>query len=129
MDGMPEIFSTREAFTLLDWQGSRQGLARHLQASGFELVTARQPNGHGTRRMWRRPEGLVAAPTCACRCHTGTCGANDMVLAERTIRLIEKLRPYSEEAIMQIVDLVHRAGVDHASAALDQAALDADVPF
>jgi len=128
MDGLPEIFSTREAFKLLAWQGSRQGLARHLQASGFEPITTRQPNGHGARKMWRRADSLIAAPTCACRCHTGTCGENAMVLAERALRLIEKLRPLSSDTVVAIEVLVDRAGVAYARDAIEGGS-DDRVPF
>lgn len=50
-----------------------------------------------------------------------------MLLAERAIQLIEKLRPISVDMVERIEALVDRAGVDHAKAALGPT--DDEVPF
>lgn len=118
MNGLPETFSTREAFDILAWQGSRRGLARHLQAEGFTSALARDPTSKATRIMWRHPAPVMLKESCSCRCHTETCGANDMDLAERTIRIMMSLRPHDVKVIEEIDALVRRAGVDHAKAAL-----------
>jgi len=129
MDGLPESFTTREAFDILGWQGSRKGLARHLQAEGFISALARDPTSKAVRIMWRHPTPAMLKETCPCRCHTSTCGANDMDLAERSLQLVERLRLSDADTITVLHDLVHRAGVDHAQAALKRIALDQDVPF
>lgn len=129
MDGLPETFSIREAFDILGWQGSRKGLARHLQAEGFTSALARDPTSKAVRIMWRHPAPVMLKESCPCRCHTGTCGANDMDLAERAIRLVEMLRPLDVKMVEEIQYLVNRAGVDHARVALRPIDLDAEVPF
>lgn len=55
---LPETFSIREAFDLLGWQGSRKGLARHLQSEGF--TSAVVGNDRGARIMWRQPATMAA---------------------------------------------------------------------
>ena len=66
---------------------------------------------------------------CNCRCHTGTCGENDMVLAERALRLIITIRPIGADGMQAIADLVDRAGVEFARTAIGHGDLDDDVPF
>jgi len=129
MDGLPETFSIREAFDILGWQGSRKGLARHLQAEGFTSGLARDSTSKAVRIMWQHPAPLMLKESCPCRCHIGTCGANDMDLAERSLQLVERLRLSDADTITALHDLVHRAGVNHAKAALKRIALDDDVPF
>ena len=118
MDGLPETFSIREAFDILGWQGSRKGLARHLQSEGFTSAVVRDAPSRPARVMWRHPTPVALKESCPCRCHTGTCGANDMDLAERTIQMIRVLRPHDVQVIKEVDELVRRAGVDHAKAAL-----------
>ena len=118
MNGLPETFSIREAFDILAWQGSRKGLARHLEAQGFTKSPWYDDRSRDTRIMWRHPAPVILKEPCPCRCHTGTCGANDMDLAERTIRIMMSLRPHVVKVIEEIDALVRRAGVDHAKAAL-----------
>lgn len=127
-DILPHTFTIQEATDLLKWQGSPQGLAHSLKADGFSKfrVVGATP-GAPMRTVWRRP--VADAVACSCRCHTGTCGANDMDLAERAIRLVEMLRPLDVKMIEEIQYLVNRAGVDHAKAALNPVDLDDDVPF
>lgn len=130
MNGLPEAFSIREAFKFLDWQGSRKGLARHLEANGYAGVERYDPRSRAMRVMWSVPAPPpVPMSECHCRCHTNTCGANDMDLAERSIQLVERLCLNDADTITVLHDLVHRAGVDHAQAALKRVALDDDVPF
>ncbi|WP_231420898.1 hypothetical protein [Sphingomonas sp. Leaf205] len=129
MNGLPETFTIREAFDLLGWQGSRKGLARHLQSEGFTSTMARIPGDAGARMIWRHPKPALTIESCPCRCHTGTCGANDMDLAERAIRLVQILRPRDAKMLEAIEYLVNRAGVDHAKATLNPVDLDSDVPF
>lgn len=118
MDGLPETFSIREAFDLLGWQGSRKGLARHLQSEGFTCTFIGEPGSKSARMMWRHTAPVAAMPACQCCCHTGTCGANDMDLAERTIRIMMSLRPHDVKVIEEVDALVRRAGFEHARAAL-----------
>lgn len=127
INGLPESFSIREAFDILGWQGSRKGLARHLEAQGFTKSPWYDDRSRDIRIMWRRPPH-VAIP-CLCRCHTGTCGANDMDLAERAIRLVEMLRPLDVKMVEEIQHLVNRAGVNHATVALRPLNPDSEVPF
>ncbi len=124
---LPETFTIREAFDILPWQGSRKGLARHLQSEGFTSSVV--GDAKGARMMWRHPAPVMRMASCPCRCHTGTCGANDMDLAERSLVLVERLRLFDADSITALHDLVHRAGVDYAQAALKRVALDDDVPF
>lgn len=126
-NALPESFSIREAFDILKWQGSRQGLARHLEADGYVRALRHDAGSRTLRHIWRRRP--IAPPPCACRCHTGTCGANDMDLAERTVRLIERVFIADAEAIGAIDEMVSRAGVEHAQVALKRIPLDDDVPF
>lgn len=118
-DSLPHTFTTQEASNLLKWQGSVKGLSHSLLADGFRKfrVVGAQP-GEPMRTVWRRPTVAAATIECPCRCHTGTCGANDMDLAERTIRMIMSLRPHDVKVIEEVEALVRRAGVDHAKAAL-----------
>jgi hypothetical protein len=120
-------FTTDEASAALDWTGSRKGLAYQLKALGYETRMFCRPGEHSARKIWIAP--IRSRDECTCRCHTGTCGENDMVLAERAIRLIEKLRPLGADTINAISDLVHRAGVDFARAALPIGGIDDDLPF
>jgi hypothetical protein len=117
-------FTLDEAIVALGWVGGRRGLAHMLQASGYVRRKERASPG-GMRTIWlsthRRDD-------CLCRCHTGTCGENDMVLAERAIALVERLRPFGADGIQAIIDLVDRAGVDFARAALSRS-LDDEVPL
>lgn len=129
MDGLPETFSIREAFDILGWQGSRKGLARHLQSEGFTSAIVRDATSKSARIMWRHPAQVILKGACPCRCHTGTCGAKDMDLAERAIRLVEMLRPLDVKMVEEIQYLVNRAGVDHAKAALRPFDPDSEVPF
>lgn len=119
-------FTTDEAIEALDWAGSRKGLARHLEALGYEGRKERAPYQTTVHTVWTSPH---RRDDCVCRCHTGTCGENDMVLAERAIRLVEKLRPLGADTIQALVDLVDRAGVDFARAAVPTSAPDDDCPF
>ena len=65
---------------------------------------------------------------CPCECHANTCGAADMAMAERTIRLVAGLRPYSADMVNALDDLVQRAGPEKARAAIGEL-LDEEVPF
>lgn len=134
MNGLPETFSIREAFDILGLQGSRKGLARHLEAQGFTKSAWYDDRSRDTRMIWRHPKHAPTMKSCPCRCHTGTCGASDMDLAERTIRMIMSLRPHDVKVIEEVDALVRRAGVDHAKAALAigktaRPSLYDDVPF
>lgn len=126
---LPKAFTTREAFKILKWQGSRKGLARHLEAQGFTKSPWYDDRSRDVRMMWRHPAPVTLKESCPCRCHTGTCGANDMDLAERAIRLVEMLRPLEVKMVEEIQYLVNRAGVDHAKSALRPIDLNAKVPF
>lgn len=129
-DVLPHTFTTQEASDLLKWQGSVKGLSHSLMADGFKkfrVVGAKL--GEPMRTVWRRPSVAVATSECGCRCHTGTCGASSMDLAERAIRLVEMLCPLEARMIEEIQYLVNRAGVDYARAALRSADLDSDVPL
>jgi len=129
-DILPHSFTTQEASDLLNWQGSVKGLSHSLMADGFKkfrVVGAKL--GEPMRTVWRRPSVATASPECRCRCHTGTCGANDMDLAERAIGLVQMLRPLDVKMIEEIQYLVNRAGVDYGRAALNPVDLDSDVPF
>lgn len=143
-DILPDTFSIEQAADVLNWQGTLPGLSRSLQADGFEKFRASATVDGGSRLRWRRPASdaspdlaALAGPRmveatskpCTCRCHTGTCGANDMDLAERSLQLVERLRLSDADTITVLHDLVHRAGVNHAQAALKRIALDQDVPF
>jgi hypothetical protein len=79
------------------------------------------------RKHTRKHEG--SAFSCPCRCHTGTCGENDMVMAERAIQLALILRPISVDMLDAIDDLVIRAGVEFARDAVPSFDLDDRVPF
>lgn len=117
-------FTISQAAHAAHWQGSLAALARMLSGAGYTARATR-----GGKRLWSPPP---AAVTCSCRCHTGTCGENDMVLAERTIRLLQNLRPMSSDMIVALDDIVQRAGVDYARAAIGVPGtppLDDDVPF
>jgi len=127
MDGLPERFTTREAFDILGWQSSRKGLARHLQAEGFTSALARDATSKAVRIMWQHPAPVMLKESCPCRCRTGTCGAMD--LAERSLQLVERLRLSDADTITVLHDLVHRAGVNYAQAALKRISLDTEVPF
>jgi hypothetical protein len=118
-------FTTHEAEQALDWTLGSKALAHQLKALGYTSRMARQPGGHGRRKVWTAPPRRQ--DECTCRCHTGTCGENDMVMAERAIRLVEKLRPLGADTIQAIVDLVDRAGVDYARTALPD--MNDDCPF
>ncbi|MCP4025698.1 MAG: hypothetical protein GY736_05215 [Sphingomonas sp.] len=119
-------FTTDEAIVALGWAGSRKGLARYLQGLGYGRSKSRAPYQTTIRTIWTSPH---RRDDCVCRCHTGTCGENDMVLAERAIRLVETLRPFGADGIQAIVDLVDRAGVDFARAAVPANGLDDDCPL
>lgn len=127
MDGLPESFSTGDAHDILKWQGSRLGLARHLEAAGYVRALRHDAGSRTLRYIWRRPP--ATPPSCTCRCHTGTWGANDMDLAERAIQLIEMLRPLDVNMIEEIERLVDRAGVDYAKAALRAFDPDSEAPL
>lgn len=72
---------------------------------------------------------LANCNACNCRCHTGTCGENDMVLAERTIQLIRRLSISAPDAIEAVDYLVRRAGVDFARTDIGLFPTDDEVPF
>jgi len=129
-DILPDTFSIAQAADLLNWQGTLPGLAHSLASDGYVKFRVAATVNSPSRFIWRRrARPIVPDNQCACRCHTGTCGANDMDLAERVIRLIEKLRLIDVKAIRELEHLVDRAGVDHAQAALKAADYDSDVPF
>jgi hypothetical protein len=127
MDDLPETFTVRDAVRILQWQGSPKVLTRHLERRGFVKFMGRDPTGTGSCMQFRRPV-KVAVP-CACRCHTGTCGANDMDMAERSLRMVEAMGIRDADTITVLNDLVIRAGVDYAKTALNFGNLDSDVPF
>jgi hypothetical protein len=105
--------------------------ARIVHINEARLAIGREPappSGFTTRPVFI-PAEPPAQPDCACRCHTGTCGENDMVMAERTILLVERLRPMSRDLVDAIDDLVQRAGVDFARASTGTYPTDDDVPF
>lgn len=87
------------------------------------------------RGAWRnaleaRDEAIALANrSCPCRCHTGTCGENDMVLAERAVRLISRLSAVTPDAVEAIDYMVQRAGVNFARAAVERAPDDDEMPF
>lgn len=126
---LPDAFSIEEAADLLDWQGTLPGLSHSLMADGFVKFRASATVNSPSRFMWRKPIPTTAPDQCTCRCHTGTCGANDMDLAERSLRLVEAMGIRDGETITVLDDLVSRAGVDYAKAALKFGNLDSDVPF
>jgi hypothetical protein len=122
---LPYQFTLAEARDILNWTLSNHALAHQLRGQGYR--TAKRLHDDALRNVWFHPDPTGA--TCDCRCHTGTCGANDMDMAERAIRLIERLRPISADMVQAIVDLVDRAGVDHARKALGIGGLDDDMPL
>lgn len=88
---------------------------------------------------WVPPVAAACGPTeaqdrqdrmadCPCECHANTCGAADMAMAERTIRLVAGLRPYSADMVNALDELVLRAGPEKARAAIGEL-LDEEVPF
>lgn len=119
-------FTTSEAADALGWSLSSRALAHQLRQLGFVALRTRRSPGEAAINRWTSPDDRRG--DCACRCHTGTCGENAMVLAERAIMLVERLRPVGGDAIAEIANLVERAGVDFARDAL-QARLDDQVPF
>lgn len=120
-------FTTREAMAAVDWTGSRRALAKEIERRGYQPLLRRRRGENGVTVIWRAPVPPVSE--CPCRCHTGTCGENDMVLAERAIRLILSVRPIGADGMQAIVELVDRAGVNFARTAIGVGDLDDDVPF
>lgn len=124
----PAPFTLTEAREAIGWPASNRALADRLRDLGYVAYRMRKAGSTGTERVWKPDPNSTALP-CACRCHTGTCGENDMVMAERTIRLVERLRPMSRDFVDAIDDLVQRAGVDFARASTGTYPTDDDVPF
>jgi hypothetical protein len=120
-------FTTNEAVEALDWTGSRRALVAELRGLSYSSLQRHRRGDTHVSKIWRAPPHPVSE--CSCRCHTGTCGANDMVLAERTLRLIITIRPIGADGMQAIADLVDRAGVDFAREAIGLGDLDDDVPF
>lgn len=120
-------FTTGEAVEALDWTGSRRALVAELRGLGYSSLQRQRRGDTHVCRVWRAPPHPVSE--CSCRCHTGTCGENDMVLAERTLNLITMIRPIGADGIQAIADLVDRAGVEFARAAIGHGVLDDEVPF
>jgi len=121
-------FSIEEAKAALKWPLGTMALAHQLSQLGFTKSV------RGGKRLWTAPP--VPQADCGCRCHTGTCGANAMLLAERTLRVVLSLRPMDRRMIEDIERIVDAAGVDFARTAIEKEngyPLDADltdeVPF
>lgn len=124
----PPPFTLAEARQTIGWSASNRALADRLRDLGYIAYRARKTGSTGTERLWQPDPNSNVLP-CACRCHTGTCGENDMVMAERAIRIVERLRPRHRDLIDAIDDLVQRAGVDFARQSTGTYPTDDDVPF
>lgn len=111
------LFTTAEAANALGSTLSTSTLAYRLSELGFDKKSARRAGDSANRQYWC---ARAEQPACTCRCHAGTCGANDMILAQRTIDLVAQIRPTSAEMIELIDDLVRRAGVEFAKDAMDE---------
>lgn len=147
-DRLPPRFKLSTARRLLAWQGTDRGLARILSNGGFwrartakgfiyhrpnivtmtggEPIAARFIDDAPTPRSGRLSQ---PAPECACQCHENTCGAADMDMAERTLRLITSLRPIGTDMVDRLDELVTRAGPAHARAFIKNFSPDDGVPF
>ncbi len=135
---LPARFTLPEAERLLRWQGTTKGLSRLLMDNGY---VPRQGAG---KRHWSQPQTQAKWMTepaddfrleihppqsCACQCHENTCGAADMDMAERTLRLVTSLRPIGADMVDLLNELVTRAGPAHARAFLKNFSPDDGVPF
>lgn len=108
----PSPFSLVKAKEAIEWPHGIKALAHQLGQLGFTQSTKRG------KRLWSAPAAVQIG--CGCRCHTGTCGANAMLLAERTLRVITSLRPMDRRMIEDIERIVDAAGVDFARAAIEK---------
>jgi len=155
-DRLPPRFKLSTARRLLAWQGTDRGLSRVLSNGGFwrvrtakgfiyhrpNIVTMTGGEPIAARFIDDAPAPLSGrlfpdtdggpsqpAPECACQCHENTCGAADMDMAERTLRLITSLRLIGADMVDRLDELVTRAGPAHARAFLTHFSPDDGVPF
>ena len=110
MDGLPASFTTRNAFDILKWQGSRKGLARHLEADGYVRVATFIGNGDGTRMVWRKPSpvGISASPPPV-DSDRWECGSDEQI-AKLALRLIERNAIATIEAFHWLEGQISAAG-------------------
>ncbi|MGO1303647.1 MAG: hypothetical protein ACTMKV_02560 [Sphingomonas parapaucimobilis] len=150
---LPDQSTTNEAHRVLRWIGTRSGFGSMLVGNGFVRTIRRA--GKTNHHVWIRPTSkrpltqkardelldrvrsadnafsasIAVIPECTCQCHENTCGAADMDMAERTLRLVESLRPIGADVIERLDELVQRAGPAHARDSLGKTDFDDKVPF
>ena len=128
-------FTTRAAAMAHGTSLPPKAVSRALRGMGYQARKERTADGLALVTRWylagaTAPEVSTeqAMQACPCQCHDNTCGAADMDVAERTLRVIENLRPLDVRMIEAIEHLVDRAGPRHAAAYLGNRP-DDEVPF
>ena len=109
MDALPESFSIREAFNILGWQGSRKGLARHLEAQGFAKSAWYDDRSRDTRIMWHRPVIASSGPAIQAEDDRWECGS-DVLIAKLALRLVERNAIASVDAFRWLESEIVAAG-------------------